>query len=71
MAVKDYFRFEKDFISNTVVPEHVARIVLGKGSIIRLIFTPDGMVAHISKHGDDVLVSQVDDSVEFAAIRKD
>lgn len=44
---KEVFQFDKDFEGN-VIPCHMGRLSLGKGSLVRIIFTSEGLKFVIS-----------------------
>ena len=59
------FTFPTDFDSQKPQLVHIGRIYLGEGSIIRLVFTPEGLKASISmrREAKDVLIQYDEDEL--------
>ena len=51
--MKDTFKFQKDFESEKIIPESIARISLSSGNVCRLFFTPEGTKMMIPKSSLD------------------
>lgn len=68
MKPEIFYKFDVDFTTQNALCVPVGRISLHDGSVIRLVFTPDGMKALISgsKDAKDFSVSQYSDGDVFA-----
>jgi len=50
---KDVFKFDKTFEGNKVIPLFLGRLQLCDGSIVRIIFTPEGLKLVVSQNAID------------------
>lgn len=71
-AEANVWKFEKDFDTRKVRAIPLGRFSLGDNSSVRLYFGPGGLMIYITmpKDSKNVLISTLDDEVEFAGLGK-
>jgi hypothetical protein len=59
--MKDAFKFDTNFGTESPAPLHLGRMVLASGNVVRFLFTPDGLklvIGASSLKNEDVFVTK-------------
>ena len=70
--IKDSYQFDKDFEEN-IIPYHMGRLSLGKGSLVRMIFTSEGLKFLISaeaKESGEIIWLKPQEQIESFTVPK-